>query len=160
MVQWPARIRRPREHYQQRHLRFHLTIAAHPEIPKWPNGVGDQIWSGAMQQRAAGRVELFAACLMPDHLHLLLRPDGQDIIQFLNAWKSWTTKLARDAGHRSPLWQPGMWDRTLRDEADFARTVQYIVDNPAVAKLVERREEWPWVWAWYDDGVAGADAEA
>ena len=102
-----------------------------------------------MEQRTASRVELFAACLMPNHLHLLLAPRDQDVILFGNTWKSWTTRLAWDHGVHGALWQPGMWDRTIRSPEDFDEVVDYIARNPVAEGLVERAEEWPWVWAWY-----------
>jgi hypothetical protein len=67
---------------------------------------------------------------MPDHLHHLLRTDGLDVNPFANVWKSWTTTAAWK-GYRGALWQPGMWDRTIRDAADFDTTVDYIVATPA-----------------------------
>ena len=148
---FPHRIRRPLDHYANSELRFHITINAHPEIARWPDNVGNSIWRIVQEQRGAGRVELFAACLMPDHLHLLLRPDGMDVIRFVNVWKSWTTTAAWKLGHRGPLWQPGMWDRTIRDPADFDSTVDYIVHNPRAVGLVEEAREWPWSWAWFWD---------
>jgi len=102
-----------------------------------------------MQQRTANRVELYAACLMLDHVHLLLRPEAMDVIRFLNVWKSWTTRVAWQHGVRGGLWQPGMWDRTIRNQDDFDRTVDYIVRNPVTAGLVDAPESWPWAWAWY-----------
>ena len=86
---------------------------------------------------------------MPDHLHLLLGPRDQDVLLFVNAWKSWTTRLAWKHGMRGALWQPGMWDRTIRSPEDFDEVVDYIVRNPVAAGLVEQIEDWPWAWAWY-----------
>ena len=125
---------------------FHLTFHAHPEVGALSRSVGDAIWASVMEQRMGGRVELYAACLMPDHLHLLVSPHGQDILTFEQRWKSWTSKLARDAGHFGPVWQPGMWDRVCRGESDFAEVVAYIARNPVTARLVEDEQDWPWTW--------------
>ncbi|MBK9611805.1 hypothetical protein [Candidatus Amarobacter glycogenicus] len=45
---------------------FHLVFAAHPEVPAFTPQVRAALWESLMEQRTAGRVELFAACLMPD----------------------------------------------------------------------------------------------
>jgi REP element-mobilizing transposase RayT len=148
-VHFPRPIRRPAEHYANRSLRFHLVFSAHPEISRWTQPLATLLWEAVLQQRAAERVHLFAACLMPNHLHLLVGPSEQDVIRFVNGWKSWTTRLAWSEGIRGGLWQPGMWDRTIRSEKDFDDVVQYIIKNPVAARLVEREEEWPWVWAWF-----------
>ena len=125
---------------------FHLTFHAHPEIARLARPVGNAIWESVLEQRGSTRIELFAACLMPDHLHLLVSPREQDILTFQQRWKSWTSKLARDAGHFGPVWQPGMWDRVCRDQQDLEATAEYIVRNPVEASLVEVEREWPWTW--------------
>lgn len=63
-----------REDYSDSERVFHLTFRAHPEIAQLAKPVADAIWESVMEQRDARRIELFAACLMPDHLHLLVSP--------------------------------------------------------------------------------------
>jgi putative transposase len=110
------------------------------------------IWTSVMELRAGDHVELYAACLMPDHLHLLIAPKERDVIAFVGAWKSWTTRRAWDFGIRNSLWQRRMWDRTVRNDDDFAEVAEYIVCNPVVAGLVEMERDWlhSWVWWWED----------
>ena len=148
-MRFPKPIRLPAEVYSNRELRFHVTINAHPEVPRWSPALGNRLWSLVMDERALDRVELFAACLMPDHLHLLIRPDEVDMIRFVNSWKSLTTRESWRFGWRGALWQPGIWDRTIRDPEDFDSTVRYIVENPVDAALVDTPESWPWTWAYY-----------
>jgi REP element-mobilizing transposase RayT len=150
-MRFPRPIRRPLDHYADRELRFHLTIHAHPKITGWSAPVADGIWEAALNERTRGRVQLFAACLMPDHLHLIVAPGEVDILRFLNTFKSWTTRTAWGSGNSHALWQPGMWDRTIRDEGDFTATLEYVVRNPVVAGLVEHPADWPWVWAYFMD---------
>jgi hypothetical protein len=45
------------------------------------------------------------------------------------------------------LWQPGYWDRVLRDEDDVLEAVRYIVANPLRAGLVTDLTKYPWVGA-------------
>ena len=44
-------------------------------------------------------------------------------------------------------WQPGMWDRTVRDFDDYVATRAYVLNNPVADGLVEHVEDWPWSWA-------------
>jgi len=153
-VRFPKRIRLGRESYANRESQFHLIVHAHPGVQRLATKVADAVWGTVMEQRAAGRVELSAACLMPDHLHLLVAPRDMDLIAFLNAWKSWSTHKAKEAGHIGSLWQPGMWDRTCRNQEDFETVAQYIVSNPVVGGMVEEPEAWPHSWArWWENGV-------
>ena len=150
-MRYPKSIRKEAGHYADRSLCFHLIIRAHPKLARWPGEVGSALWSTVMEQRRAGRVELFAACLMPDHLHLLASPREQDILRFLNVWKGWTTRVAWHSGNGHGLWQPGMWDRAIEDGDDLARTAEYVVRNPLAAGLVDDERAWPWSWAWWWD---------
>jgi REP element-mobilizing transposase RayT len=103
------------------------------------------------EQHKAGRIDLYAACVMPDHVHMLMAPVEKDVVEFANSWKSWTTRLSWRLGNRNALWQPGMWDRTIRDERDFNEVVEYIVANPMKSGLVESEQEWPHAWNWCQD---------
>lgn len=154
-MRYPQKIRLPHDAYANRESIFHLVVATHPGIGRLPVDVGEAVWDSVMEQRTRRSIELFAACLMPDHLHLVVRPCQDDILRFLNVWKSWSTTCARRAGHRGSLWQPGMWDRTCRDERDLESVLRYVVQNPVAAKFVETEREWPWVWGrWWDVELA------
>ncbi len=144
VVHFPERIRMSREAYANPESRFHLTISAHPEVGKFAPKVRDAIWDSVLEQPSRGEICLYAACLMPDHLHLLVSSGSTDILRFLNSWKSWTTRVAWSKGHRGPLWQPGMWDRTIRTSEDFGNVMRYILDNPVRADLVVSFEDWQW----------------
>ncbi|MBE7520403.1 MAG: transposase [Thermoflexaceae bacterium] len=100
-MRFPKKIRRPLDHYAERELRFHLVFNSHPEVGAFAETLRDAIWGAVLIERECGRVELFAACLMPDHLHLLLRPDSADVIRFVNAgsrgqraWRGTTVTVA------------------------------------------------------------------
>jgi REP element-mobilizing transposase RayT len=86
---------------------------------------------------------------MPDHLHLLVVPGSRDIIAFVDGFKTWTTRQAWAAGTDGAIWQPGMWDRTVRGEDDFEAVADYIVRNPVNAGLCESENDWPYTWVWW-----------
>lgn len=142
VVHFPERIRLPREAYSNPEAVFHLTINAHAQIAAWNGRVRKAIWQAVLEIPERGDIELVAACLMPDHLHLLAKPVGSNLLNWLNSWKSWTTRQSWKVGHRGPLWQPGMWDRTIRSEEDLLLVVRYILENPVRAGLVQSFGEW------------------
>jgi REP element-mobilizing transposase RayT len=156
-VKFPRNIRRGREHYDDPESVIHVTMRIHPELSTWPGEFRDELWRLATNERNLGKVEVFAACLMPDHLHVLVRPKGMDVIKWLNSFKSVTTRASWRYGNRGGLWQPGMWDRSMRSQVDLEQTATYIVGNPVTAGLVGRAEDWQWAWAWWmEEDVSGA----
>lgn len=89
--------------------------------------------------------EVIAYCIMPDHLHLLVRvgPHGGDIEAFLHSFKSWTGReLTRRAGGVQ-VWQRSFHDRHARCRRGLAAAVAYIMMNPVRAGLCRTPEEWP-----------------
>jgi len=94
---------------------------------------------------------LHAFCLMPNHLHLLIQPvpissgaypKNSDIIRKI---KSWTAhQINASLGRNGVLWQHEFFDRYIRNPADYARTVEYILANPVKAKLVNAPDAWQW----------------
>jgi putative transposase len=94
-----------------------------------------------------------AVVVLPDHLHIImtLPPDDADFSGRLRRFKSLFTRLvaAHDgAGERNrrgeyPLWQRRFWEHTIRDQADFARHVDYTHYNPVKHGLVPRASDWP-----------------
>ena len=105
------------------------------------------------------RTEIWAYCLMPNHVHVILTPEDEQGLRrtfaelhrrytgFINARHGWT-------GH---LWQ-GRFGSVAMDDAYLANAVRYVAMNPVRAGLVERAEDWRWSsarahLAGEDDGV-------
>ena len=44
----------------------------------------------------------------------------------------------------STLWQRRFYEYTVRDDADFARCVEYVHSNPVKHGHVTRVADWPW----------------
>jgi putative transposase len=88
---------------------------------------------------------VWAYCLMPNHVHLILVPQSEDGLrrgvgevhrrytQAVNARERWT-------GH---LWQ-GRFGSVVMDQAHLMRAARYIELNPVRAGLVAAPDDWPW----------------
>lgn len=89
------------------------------------------------------RYQLFAWCVMPNHVHVVFQTIlGNTLPGILHTWKSFSAKQANQILHRSAeFWQREYYDHLLRNESEFRRAVQYVVDNPKRAGL----KEWPWI---------------
>jgi len=79
---------------------------------------------------------------MPNHVHALVQPiAGQTLASVLHSWKSFTAKAANRLLARSgAFWQDEYYDHLIRDEADYAHAMRYILENPGKAGL----SEWQW----------------
>lgn len=89
-------------------------------------------------------VRLYAGGLMPDHLHLLLSPsEALSIIRLLQDSKSRSTRVAWGFGLVGRIWQSSFYDHFLRTDEDIQVAVQYILNNPVRASLVEAWRDYP-----------------
>lgn len=103
-----------------------------------------KVVSDSLCQFNGTRYQLFAWCVMPNHVHVVFQTlVGNTVAHILHSWKSFTAKKANQVLRRSgEFWQREYYDRLVRDIAEFHRAVQYVVDNPKRASL----KDWPWVW--------------
>ena len=90
--------------------------------------------------------ECIAACLMPDHLHLLLISKKRNLVHTINAWKSYSTNLLHAEGLRGPVWQRSFYDHALRTEESVIEAAQYVVTNPVRKGLVEDWRSYPFAY--------------
>ncbi len=80
--------------------------------------------------------------IMPDHVHLFVRPRYPGQIG-LCAWTGWWRGLAaREL--RSSVWQRGMWDVRMRSAEQYAEKREYVRQNPVRAALVHAPDDWPY----------------
>ncbi|MSU24178.1 MAG: hypothetical protein EXS32_10195 [Opitutus sp.] len=64
--------------------------------------------------------------------------------EIVQSWKGYSARAAnRLLGRAGAFWQAEPYDHLIRDDADFAHAVRYILENPLKAGL----RDWPWVWA-------------
>ena len=91
---------------------------------------------------------LHCAVVMPDHVHLLLTLGcDESLYRQLQLIKGRSTRYINVARNRvGTVWQPESFDHILRKDEDLFEKAEYIANNPVRAGLVERAEEYPWVW--------------
>jgi putative transposase len=100
-----------------------------------------------LQLRQSAERYLFAVvayCFMPDHVHLLTYGTSiqSDLPAFVTHFKKLTGfAYSRRFGRR--LWQPGYYDRILRDDESTEATARYIFENPIRAGLARQIGEYP-----------------
>ena len=91
------------------------------------------------------RVQVWAYCLMPNHVHLVVVPASEDGLRrgIGEAHRRYTRRVNFRKGWRGHLWQ-GRFASYVMDEPHLLAAVRYIETNPARAGLCERPEDWQW----------------
>lgn len=94
--------------------------------------------------RAAG-VEVWAWCLMPNHVHLILVPSDTDglrraLARMHRRYAGIVQARRKRTGH---FWQ-GRFGAVVMDEQHLAAALRYVSLNPVRARLVERAQDWRW----------------
>lgn len=97
------------------------------------------------QAAERARVEIWAYCLMPNHVHIILTPSDEDGLwrTFGDTHRRYTGFInarRRTTGH---LWQ-GRFGSVAMDEEHFVAALRYVALNPVRARLVKRPEDWRW----------------
>lgn len=104
------------------------------------------------------RYELYAACVMPDHVHMLIEPsikengeDGEAIFysltEILQTIKSFTAhEINKEEKSSGEVWETESFDRLIRSERDLEEKFHYITRNAWDAGVVGQGEDYRWVW--------------
>ncbi len=97
------------------------------------------------------RYRLFAWVVMPNHVHsLMTRFEEYELKNILHSLKSFTSHEANKLLQREgQFWIEDYFDRYIRNQEHFARTVSYIENNPVKAGLCREPEDWPYSSAWF-----------
>jgi REP element-mobilizing transposase RayT len=102
---------------------------------------GPLAWDALQQQLQQLDCTVYAACMMPDHAHLLVAPSGkgESISDIVGRVKSCMCLALRIQRQCYLKWQPSFYDHVLRDtergEEEMNAIVHYIRANPAKADL-------------------------
>jgi len=98
-------------------------------------------------------IELHAAVVMPDHVHLLFTPlrdeDGWPVLvhRIMKAIKGTSARdVNRLLGASGPVWQDESFDHVLRSENNLQEKIEYIRMNPVRKRLAQKPEEYRWLW--------------
>lgn len=103
--------------------------------------------ANALRNFDGQRYILHAWCVMPNHVHAVLKPQaGYALETILHSWKSFTGSGANRLLTRTgePFWQKESYDHWIRDDADFAHCIRYTEENPVTARLCSKAGDWPW----------------
>ncbi len=94
---------------------------------------------------AAAGVAIWAYCLMPNHVHLILVPgDAEGLRAALSdTHRRYSRGVNFREGWRGYLWQ-GRFASAPMDDGHLMAAARYVELNPLRAKLAARVADWPW----------------
>jgi len=138
-------IRLNRSLYQERNQFFSITICTFNKITLL-NEFRELIFKSAIGGHLSTKSDLAAVCVMPDHVHLLLAPTLENLIDLIGKWKSYSTHLMRGKGVIGKVWQRSFFDHAVRKDEDLIKVAEYIVCNPVRKGLVQDWRHYPYSW--------------
>jgi alanyl-tRNA synthetase/REP element-mobilizing transposase RayT len=153
----PAYYKRRLPHFERPWAKYMVTFTTreHRKLSQTERDITLQ----TILHDADKKYELYAACVMPDHVHLLLEPrietddiEGRpvfyalsDILQTLKSASSHRiNKLAGVKDQR--VWENESFDRVIRSERDLEEKFHYICRNPWDSGVAEADEDYAWLW--------------
>jgi putative DNA methylase len=103
-----------------------------------------EIVRSSLQTFDGERYRLIAWVVMPNHVHLLLKPlNGWELSKILQSFKSFTAQKSNKLLNRNEkFWMREYFDRRIRDYAHFEKTLRYIENNPVKAGFCENPGDW------------------
>ena len=91
------------------------------------------------------RIEVIGYCLMPNHMHLLLKPSEHEISRLMqqvnSAYCGWFNRRHGRVGH---VLQGRYKAQIVEGGPSFLRVLRYVMLNPVAAQLVQRPSQWRW----------------
>ncbi len=106
---------------------------------------GDRFLLALDQTRELSGCRVLAYCLMPNHVHLVLRiadePIGAVIKRLGVRYAGWFNRKYGRVGH---LFQDRFRSEPVEDDAYFVSVIRYVWDNPVEAGLAPSAEKYRW----------------
>jgi REP element-mobilizing transposase RayT len=144
-------------HFEQNGI-FHVTSNTHEKCP-WLTepGIPQMIIDNLFMTKNLQRAEVYAFCILPDHMHILVRPGQKGLSRFIQSFKSQSIRDLRLIKPRSgesrlsatgdmnelPKWQKGFHDEKIESAEQMEHVLCYIRCNAWRHSIVASPEDWP-----------------
>jgi threonyl-tRNA synthetase/REP element-mobilizing transposase RayT len=145
-------------HFERPWAKYMVTFSTNGRRPL-AESARDIVLKSLLFMHEQRRYELYAACVMPDHVHLLFEPqikeqdkEGKPVFwplpEILHSIKSFTAHEINKAQETkgNPVWEKESFDRILRGDSDMEEKFHYICRNPWDSGAAKQNENYPWLW--------------
>ena len=90
---------------------------------------------------------IYAYCLMDNHIHILAREGKRTISSFVYVvCSSYATYFKYKNERSGHVFEKRFYSSPVEDRAYFDSCLQYICENPVKAGIVQKPEEYLWLW--------------
>jgi len=102
----------------------------------------------ALHHRDQNNYDLYAFCIMSNHVHVVFKflhnTEAQfPVAEIFKRLKSFTAlKANEELGRTGSFWHSKSYDRVIRNEKELEKTIRYVLTNPIKAGLVTDWKEW------------------
>ncbi len=149
--------RRNLPHFERPWAKYMVTFSTH-ERRQLNAAERDLTLKSVLYAHEHRQIELYAACVMPDHVNLVFEPqikeqdsEGKpvfwslsEILQGIKSASAHHINLV--SGQHGHVWEKESMDRMIRGESDMEEKFHYICRNPWDAGVVPMTEDYPWLW--------------
>ena len=142
--------RRHLPHYQSDHKIIFIAFSTHL---RWK--LPEEARTRALKACLWGnekRFRLYGVVIMPDHVHLALTPlyDENGYYSVVEITQGIKSSSAHQINHllnrKGKVWQNESFDHVIRCEENVVQKIEYMAENPVRAGLVQRTENYQWLW--------------
>ncbi len=144
-------------HFERPWAKYMVSFSTHQRRQLSPSA-RDIVLKSLLFGHEQRRYQLYAACIMPDHVHFLFEPqikeqdkEGKPVFwpltEILHSIKSFTAhEINRFEGKTGQVWENESLDRMIRGDADLEEKFHYLCRNPWNSGVVPPTENYPWLW--------------
>ncbi len=125
---------------------YHVTQRGNRRQPAFFRETDRQLYLDLLREQSQRyHLEVWAYCLMDNHVHLIVMPrqDHSLTRAVAETHRRYTRAVNFREGWRGYLWQ-GRFGSVALDERHLLAAVRYVERNPVAAGLVARAEGYPW----------------
>lgn len=161
-----AQAERLRDFHRHWFMRFEEILHRAETGPAWlKNDAVAKLVADALHYRDGGIFRLDCYSIMPNHVHVVFAPylteselretrssDGliflsknpplDAIMKSLKGFTAWEAN--RVLGRKGTFWEPESYDHVVRNDEEYYRIMNYILNNPVKAGLVTEWQQWKW----------------
>lgn len=125
----------------------HITIRSHEfSKPFTDHNLAILCSESLLKNHNEKQIDIWAFCIMPDHLHLCAGDGIEPMEKFLPKWKSFVTHKAWELGFKGKIFQNKYFIKDIQCEPAQNKVIDYILNNPVRNNLVTNWREWQY-WA-------------
>ena len=99
----------------------------------------------ANKYAALNGLDIVAYCLMPNHVHFIVIPEGLESVSktFQTVHTLYAQYMLKKRGASGHLWQ-GRFYSCVMDDQHLYRAIRYVEKNPVRSQIVKRAWRYPW----------------